>query len=74
MVLYNQNALEFPLWYRELRIWHCQSYGIACSCSSYSIPGQELSNTVGASKKRKKNPSIYYSLKSEVVERALILR
>lgn len=52
MVLYNQNTLEFPLWYRDLRIWHCQSYGIGHCWGSDSILTWELPFATSAKKSR----------------------
>ena len=41
-----------PAWHRGLRIWHCQSCGIDCSCSLDSIPSSGTSIFCGCSQKK----------------------
>ena len=38
-LLIRTGCQKFPLWHSGLRIWHCPSCGMGCSCSSDPIPG-----------------------------------
>ena len=46
-------VVEVPVWHGRLKIWHCHSCGVGCSCSAGSVLGLGTSTYIGCSQIRR---------------------
>lgn len=54
-------GFRFDPWHSGVRVWHCYSCSVVCSCGSDLMPGLEIPHAVGRPKK-KENTYILFIL------------